>query len=357
MISRLLQFVIFLSVFSSIYFGLNYYVLWRFFGFFDLKRSMFFYLLAIGITLLYPLSMFLGKSFLNIFTKYFYAFAASVFGIIFLSFVVLLIYEVLKFIPGFSGFRAGFILLALIGILSVYAIANPFFVKVNEVDLGLAGLSDDVKIVQLSDVHVGSIRNSGFLRSIVTKVNDIDPDFVVITGDLVDGSAKLHEHMFDPLRNIKAPVYFIAGNHEYYEGLDEVYTLLEKIGLNILRKDKVEVNGIQLVGVEFLSSGTLAGVLENIDLNKDVPSVLLYHIPFEVEAASNHGFDLMLSGHTHNGQIIPFNFLVRTSFKYVKGLHYINGMNLYVSVGTGVWGPPMRLGSRSEITVFNLKAE
>lgn len=340
--SRIIQFTIFFSIFLSIYYMLNFYVLNRFTSLFGLKRNLIFHLVVIIAAVSYILASVLIRNMTNLFTKVLYVIASVYMGILFIAFSVFIIYEIIRLFTPVP--YTHMILSGIIFILSVIALVNAQTVSVKHIDIPLG---KNLTLAQWSDVHVGTINNKPFLDHLVEKTNNLNPDILVITGDLVDGSAKLSPHMFDPLKNLAMPVYFITGNHETYEGIDDVLDTLKGTNVIPLRDKSVTVKGIELIGMDFSSD------LSVIPTSKTkLPKVLLYHHPKHVERVKD--IDLMLTGHTHNGQIVPFNLFVRLEFRYLKGLYDVHGMKLYVSPGTGTWGPPMRLGSRNEITLFNL---
>jgi predicted MPP superfamily phosphohydrolase len=220
-------------------------------------------------------------------------------------------------------------------------------------------------IAQLTDVHVGPTIGRGFLEDVVRKVNALAPDLVVITGDLVDGSvAELREHVA-PLRDLRARdgVYFVTGNHEYYSGADAWIAHLRELGVRVLRNERVALReGLDLAGVD---DWTAAGMLDGHghDLDKALAGrdaaralVLLAHQPKAAPEAARKGVDLVLSGHTHGGQLWPFTYLVHLAQPFVAGLHRLRDTQIYVSRGTGYWGPPMRLAAPAEITRIELVA-
>ncbi len=219
------------------------------------------------------------------------------------------------------------------------------------------------RIVQISDVHVGPTIGKDFIERIVARINELKPDLVAITGDLVDGSvAELEEHVA-PLAKLTARdgVFFVTGNHEYYSGADEWIAHLRKLGVRVLRNEHVTIggeDGFDLAGIDDASSH---GNGHGPDLKKalagrdgDRACVLLAHQPKGIELADALGVDLQLSGHTHGGQMIPWNFLVRLQQPFVAGLHKLLRAQIYVSRGTGYWGPPMRVGAPAEITEIEL---
>jgi hypothetical protein len=211
-------------------------------------------------------------------------------------------------------------------------------------------------IVQLSDVHVGTIRNSGFLTELVRRTNELKPDIVMITGDLIDGSGPVDIHTFAPLNSLKSKTFFTTGNHERYHGVEETLAVLEKSNIDVLRNEVTEYKGVQIVGLDDPDQefGTSIPALKSIKINQSKPAIMMLHRPVGLEEAHDAGIDLQLSGHTHNGQIFPLNLLVKPFFPRINGLYEYKGTYLYTSPGTGTWGPPMRLGSRSEITVIHL---
>jgi predicted MPP superfamily phosphohydrolase len=232
-------------------------------------------------------------------------------------------------------------------------------VKLKGLPAALAGL----RLVQISDVHVGPLLHKEWLQTVVEKIAGLRPDLVVITGDLVDGSVEqLREHVA-PLARLQhsAPrgVYFVTGNHDYYSGADEWSAHLPTLGVRPLRNERVEVApGLDLAGIDDLtdpgsrSGRNLTRALAGRDPQR--PIVLLAHQPKQFLQAAQLGVDLTLSGHTHGGQIFPFTWLVRLQQPFVAGLHALGAAQLYVSRGTGFWGPPLRLAAPAEITLLKL---
>jgi predicted MPP superfamily phosphohydrolase len=223
-------------------------------------------------------------------------------------------------------------------------------------------------IVQLSDVHVGPTIGRRFLERVVEKVNALEPDVVAITGDLVDGSVpRLAPHVA-PLGRLRARhgVFFVTGNHEYYSGAEEWCAHLAGLGVRVLRNERVRIgtegDSYDLAGVDDFAGrhfggghgADIARALAGRDESREV--VLLAHQPRAVVEAERAGVGLTISGHTHGGQIWPFNFLVRLQQPVTSGLARFGRSLVYVSNGTGYWGPPMRLGSPAEITQLVLEA-
>ena len=224
------------------------------------------------------------------------------------------------------------------------------------VPLSSKKLKKPVRFAQISDVHIGS-RTSRFLDIVIQRVNEQNPDFLCITGDFIDQSGITLEKL-KPLAQFKGPIYFCIGNHERYEDLDNIVERLQILGVEVLRNRSLEIDGLQFIGIDDHDNPQqVARVLPFIDVKDDHYSILLYHRPHGLEDAHRHGIDLKISGHTHAGQIVPFHLAVNKVFEYRKGLYQFKDTYLYVNEGTGTWGPTLRLGTRSEITVFELSPE
>lgn len=252
-----------------------------------------------------------------------------------------------------------------------YAFWNGLrFIKTNLVNVELKKLPpelDNLRIAQLTDIHIGPILNGKWLQRVVDRVNALNVDIIVITGDLVDGSvAELGSHVA-PLANLKAKygVFFVTGNHEYYSGVDEWCDYLQSINIKVLRNQhvslKINNSTIDLAGVDDWSSRHFS---EGYNLPKALagrdetnPVILLAHQPISMHDAAKNNVDFQLSGHTHAGQIWPFNYLVYLQQPVSRGLfQYPNSdLQVYVSSGTGFWGPPMRLGTFAEISCISLR--
>jgi predicted MPP superfamily phosphohydrolase len=227
---------------------------------------------------------------------------------------------------------------------------------------------DGLTIVQLTDVHVGPTIRRDFIEHIVEETNAANPDVIAITGDLVDGSVdELREHVA-PLANLRARhgVYFVTGNHEYYSGADAWCEELTRLGIRVLRNERVSIGrdgaSFDLAGIDDHQAAQfgnghgadLPRALAGRDPSREL--VLLAHQPRAVFEAKEHGVGLQLSGHTHGGQIWPWRYMVRLQQPVVSGLAQFGKTLVYVSNGTGYWGPPMRLSAPAEITRVTLSA-
>lgn len=218
-------------------------------------------------------------------------------------------------------------------------------------------LKAPVRFVQITDVHIGS-RNKAFLDRVIARVNREKPDFLCITGDFIDATG-VPESDLIALKSVVGPIYFCIGNHEKYEDVEDILKRLQNLGVNVLiDKAMQHREDIQIIGIDDKEDPLqVEKQLEHIELDDDAFKVLLYHRPRGLEAACEKQIELTLSGHTHNGQIFPFNIAVGQVFNRIKGMYQIGEARQYVSQGTGTWGPTMRLGTLSEITVFEYEPE
>ena len=244
--------------------------------------------------------------------------------------------------------------------------------RVVRVDVPIAGLPsalDGFTIAQLSDVHIGPTIKRPYVDGVVAAVNRLDVDLVAITGDLVDGTVRELAADVAPLAQLRSREgsFFVTGNHEYYSGVVQWLHELRRLGIRVLLNEHVVVRrgGAALVvgGVTDFGAGHFdgthvsdpAGALAGSPADAAV-RIVLAHQPRSAAAAAAAGFDLQLSGHTHGGQFLPWNFLVRLQQPFTAGLHRWRAMWVYTSRGTGYWGPPKRFGAPSEITALRLVA-
>jgi predicted MPP superfamily phosphohydrolase len=243
---------------------------------------------------------------------------------------------------------------------------------VRRVDVPVPGLPaalHGLTIVQITDLHVGATIKRPYIERVVDAVNALEPDIIAVTGDLVDGSVRDLGHHTEPLGRLTARygAYFVTGNHEYYSGVFDWVREMRRLGIAVLLNEHVVVRhaGVPVVvaGITDFSGGyfhashrsdpaaALAGAPSDAGFR-----LLLAHQPRSAFAAAPLGYDLQLSGHTHGGQIFPWKYLVRLQQPYTAGLHRRDALWVYISRGTGYWGPPKRLGAPSEITCLRLVA-
>jgi predicted MPP superfamily phosphohydrolase len=245
-------------------------------------------------------------------------------------------------------------------------------VEIRRVRVRLARLpraQHGLTIVQITDLHVGPTIGRAVVEDVVNRTNALSPDIVAITGDLVDGSVRVLAEAVAPLANLRARhgVFFVTGNHEYFSGADEWVKELSRLGIRVLANERVSIgegdSSFDLGGIEDRSAhqyggltpeGALSRALDGRDAKREL--VLLAHQPRSLLDAAPFAVGLQISGHTHGGQIWPFGLLVRLQQRFWPGLHRYGDAQIYVSRGTGYWGPPMRLAEPAEITHLTLES-
>lgn len=355
-IGKILVFGLFFVIFLSLYISLHWYVLNKVSGFFSFKKTMLVYVVTAILAASFFVATFLMRYSRNWFSRSFYWFGSVWLGGFFILLCLVLISEVFKFFVKAEPTTMGLIILSATILVVVYGIINGSFLKVQEIEIGVPNIRNETRIVQISDVHLGAVNGKEYLSKIVEKTNSLRPDLVFITGDLFDGGVALEKDIVESLENLKAPVYFVIGNHEQYEGLDKVLKLLKESDVKILRNESVIDKGVQIIGIDNTGDKRInfSEILEGLAIDKGKPKILLSHAPSGLEEAHSAGVDLQLSGHTHGGQIFPFNGIVWLFFKKIRGTYEYNGTKLYVSSGAGTWGPPMRIGSSNEIVLIKL---
>ncbi|WP_435827203.1 metallophosphoesterase [Actinoplanes philippinensis] len=220
---------------------------------------------------------------------------------------------------------------------------------------------DGTRLAVVSDIHIGPLTGVDHAQRIVQVINSVNADLVCVVGDLVDGSVAELGRFAAPLAGIESRhgAFFVTGNHEYYSGAEEWVDEVARLGIRPLRNERVAINGLDLAGVNDLSgedhgdAPDFARALGDRDTAR--PVVLMAHQPVAVVEAAPYGVDLQVSGHTHGGQMAPFNLLVKLQQPVVSGLGEVDGVPVYVTNGAGFWGPPVRVGAPPQVTVIELR--
>ncbi|MBN2816127.1 MAG: metallophosphoesterase [Campylobacterales bacterium] len=365
-----LFFVAFLGVFIL----LNMYISKRFIEHLTLSnKSKLYFRIFLIVNLLGIVGYVLGRYYVDIPNWLYFLFSIPI-GVLFLLFCTAIIYDIsrlsLNTLP-LSQTRRNFFKrtldissLTIASGISAKAMLEARFIEIENVDIFINKLKKEYTLVQLSDVHIGGLIDKEFIEEMVERVNKLQADLVVITGDLVDMDiTKIKEPLFALTQlQSKYGTYFIPGNHEYFHNLPEIINELKRLGIIVLENNNLYIGdkdeGFNLAGVYDIF-GYRAGhhfpeLKDALKGVKNAPTILLAHQPKYIEEV-DRGVDLILSGHTHGGQLYPFKFLVGLQQPYISGLHQHNeDLQIYVSKGTGFWGPPMRLGASSEITFIRL---
>ncbi|WP_030440821.1 metallophosphoesterase [Actinoplanes subtropicus] len=221
---------------------------------------------------------------------------------------------------------------------------------------------DGTRLVVVSDIHLGPLAGTHHVGRIVDLINSVKADMVCVVGDLVDGTVAELGRFATPLADIESRygAYFVTGNHEYYSGYAPWVEEVAQLGVRPLRNERVEINGLDLAGVNDLG-GTQYGDAPDFakalgDRDTTRPVVLMAHQPVAARQAAPFGVDLQVSGHTHGGQMAPFNLVVGLQQPVVSGYGDVDGVPVFVTNGAGTWGPPVRVGAPPQVTVIELRA-
>jgi len=389
-----MKFALFLSIILSLLFGMHYAFFRSIICFFNITQPAFRFII-------YALMVLLTFSFISAFlwlhlhgngwAVWFYKFSGAWTGFLIHFLAAVTIIWVIIGIAGLTGFSAHkqfiatVILLAAAGY-SVFGTWSSFHPRVKEISVLIKHLPENWEgrsIVQLSDIHLGHIYGKLFADRIVTRTNSLNPDLVLITGDLFDGVDGPYESFIESINRLDAEhgIFFVTGNHEHYAGIKEVLKILEKTKVRILDNKIVDIDGLQVLGISYPGIRKIEDI-SNLNKHSGTKTtrILMFHTPTNVlknsgDRAKHHvstywrpdtsfalnkqlHVDLQLSGHTHHGQIFPFNFVTRWLFKgYDYGLKRDGDFQIYTTCGTGSWGPPMRSPVRPEIALIRLYKE
>src|SRR5271166_5494437 len=305
----------------------------------------------------------------NVALRAFYRVAAVWLGVLSFLFIAAISSWIVFGLSRLAGLDLNFhrtveILFGAAAVTGLYGVFNAGWTRITRTTVRLANLPDAWRgrtAALISDLHLGHVRNGSFLRRMVTKILKEAPDAIFIAGDLYDGTAIDARSAAEPLNKLSAPhgVYFVAGNHEQFGDDSKYLRAVEAAGVRVLRNEKVEVDGLQIVGVPYrnaVQDEQFACALHGVRLDRNRASILLTHAPDNPQIAEAAGVSLQLSGHTHLGQFIPWSWMARRIYRqFVYGLSRIGKMQVFTSSGAGTWGPPLRLGSNPEIVVLEFE--
>jgi uncharacterized protein len=261
--------------------------------------------------------------------------------------------------PAIAGTLFGVAILA-----SVYGIINGSWIRVKRITVKLphAPQSWRGRVAALvTDTHLGHVRAYGFMRRIVTLLQRLGPDVVFITGDLYDGTKADLDRLVAPWKELSAPfgAYFVTGNHEEFSDPAKYLHAVKRSGVCVLNNEKMTIDGLQIIGVHYRDAGNperFRSILQRAALDPGRASILLAHAPHGLPIAEAEGISLQLSGHTHGGQLFPFTWIASRLYgQYTYGLKQFGSMTVYTSSGAGTWGPPMRIGTQSEIVLIRFE--
>ncbi|MDO9231176.1 MAG: metallophosphoesterase [bacterium] len=364
--------IFFLSLLVAILLGAHWFLYFSFINFFSLsgnsQKILVVFFIFLGISFI--LSSVLSHWNDNIFTRTYYFLSGVWLGILNNFVLSAILIWLIILIGRFFHLDLNPALLAspifvIAFFLSIYGVWNALNPAIKNISVSIPNLPaqwQGKKIIQLSDVHLGHIYREKFIEKIVEKINSEKPEIVVITGDLFDGMDGNLAPIIKPLEDIqtKQGVFFVTGNHETYLGLENTFRMLENSQIKIMHDEVIDAKGLKIIGISYPDRNEKKDVVAILEsLRKDYfgqPNILLFHSPTNISEIKNQGVNLELCGHTHVGQIFPFNLITKLIYHgYDHGLFQMENYTLYTSNGAGTWGPAMRLGNTPEIVVITLQ--
>lgn len=378
---KLINFIIFFSIFLTIYFSVNFYIFIRGWQVIPKESSLrtVYLVLFIFVSASYIFGRFLERLSICSASDVCIWIGSFWLGLMLYLFLAVLLLDIVRAVNHFLPFLPAVLtenyqqtkLIAFIAILvmaSGIVLAghlnslNPRIRELNiEIDKKAA---QPLNIVLVTDIHLGTLISNSRLNRMVQEINRIHPDIVLLGGDIVDEDLEpvIEKNLGETLKAIgsKYGTFAITGNHEYIGGVEAAYRYLEDHNITVLRDRALKIGGFYLAGREDRSIHGFTGkrrkpldrILEGVD--KRYPLILMDHQPFGLREAAANGVDLQLSGHTHHGQLWPFNYITSMIYELSWGYKRIGKSHFYVSCGFGTWGPPVRTGSRPEIVKITL---
>lgn len=308
----------------------------------------------------------LAFRYFNVVVRLFYRIAAAWLGTVNFLFLAACLCWLIYLVAPLVGVRLQRSLLAsavfvLALVASLYGVLNARWIRLKRIKVVLPNLPPSWRgrvAALLSDVHLGHVNALGFMGRIVARLTRLKPDVVFLTGDLYDGTKVDAGLLVSPWKHLSPPygTYFVTGNHEEFSDPARYLDAVRDSGVHVLRNEKVMVDGLQIVGVDYHDSAhaeRFRAVLESAAIEPGRASILLSHSPHALSIPEKAGISLQLSGHTHGGQVFPFTWFTRRIFgPYIYGLQRFGRMLVYTTTGAGTWGPPMRVGADPEIVLI-----
>ncbi len=318
-------------------------------------------LAVLGLSFIF--SLLLGIKFYNIFTRTYYLISMIWMGFLGYFFIASVLYILeISYLNGPSRFSA-LILFGVVIIIGTYGVFHAKKIYIKKINVKIPKLPSlwvGKKVVWISDLHIGQINGKKYVQEVVNKIKNISPDILFIGGDFFDGSISEEVlNCISPFRQLEIPlgIYFVAGNHESYQDSELFFDKIKEMGIIILDNEKKIIDNLQIIGVNFTDTAkenNFRKVLNDLKIEKEIPSILLKHEPKYIKVAEEAGVSFQISGHTHQAQQWPFKYIAYFTYgRFTYGLKKLKNMQVYTSSGVGTWGPPMRVGTNSEIVIFN----
>jgi predicted MPP superfamily phosphohydrolase len=359
---------IFVTVFLTVLMAANWFVCATWNHFLEMTPAPAWETIFPGLTLAFVATTFLGRRYSSFGVRMLYRISAVWLGVLNFSFIAACAAWIVSaagmFLPFYFEPKAiaetffGAAMLA-----SIYGLVNANRLRVTHITMNLPNLPSawhGHSVALVTDLHLGSVRGTRFANRVVAKLQGLQPDAVFISGDMFDGPEANPDGLVAPWKKLSVPagIYFVTGNHEEFADRAELLSAVQRTGIRILNNEKVDVHGLQIVGVHDGEAGDprqFRALLRQADLEGSRASILLAHQPSNLVIAEEAGISLQLSGHTHGGQIWPWTRVAaRVHGRYNHGLNRFGKLMVYTSSGAGTWGVPMRVGTKSEIVLIHL---
>lgn len=376
---RLTSFLIFFSIVLLIYGSVNYYIFARGLQAFSINASMRKWYIAIFwvVAACFITGSIMERTVSSALSEWIYRIGSFWMAYMLYLFLAVFIIDLVRmanyffhFLPEFTQimkFKLGIAILSLASVIVIAGHINALWVNVREIPLEIhkkVSGNHEVKVMMASDIHLGALLREHREKKLLEIAREQKPDLVLLCGDLVDGEIApvLRKNLGKHIQEIETPlgVYAILGNHEYIGGYEKTLPYLKSINIKVLIDSVVTLpNGIQLIGRNDRSARganqpkPLSELMTSV--NPEYPVIVMNHQPFNLGEASAANVDLHLSGHTHHGQMWPFNYITKAIFELSWGYLKKENTHFYVSSGYGTWGPPVRTGNRPEVVIFKLK--
>ena len=378
--------IIFFTVFFGVYFAANYYIFIR--GWQTLPDIMFLKSIYISLFILFVFAFIIGRFTdhisLTVLNHFFIWIGSFWLGAMLYFFLTVLVVDLIKlsnygfhFLPiqetnvySKIKFLALIVSIGITAMLLFFGFINANKTRITRLEIHTDKIISDketLKIVAVTDIHLGTLIGKGRLIKLTELVNKQNPDIIILAGDILDEiqTPILHENIGEPLRKLYAPMgtFAITGNHEYIGGINRAVKYIESLGIRLIRDTSIEIGDkLVLIGREDKDIKRFTGksrktkeeLMANIDISKFL--VLLDHQPFELQKTVDLKIDLQISGHTHHGQLWPFNYITDAVYELSYGFLKKGSTHFYVSSGFGTWGPPIRIGTIPEIAVITIKS-
>lgn len=379
---RLSEQIIFFGIVFTVYAAVNFYILRRAVTVVPDNYRNLFVIISVSIILSYIIGRFLENYFLNHITDFLVWLGSFWIAIMFYLFLILILVDLVRLVnyvipffptiikenPEKTKRLAAIIISIFITIMVAGGFINTKLFYIKKINLNVykdAGKLTTLNIVAASDLHLGTINGNHFAWRVVENINSLNPDIVLLAGDIVDEDIApiIRENVGETLKllNAKYGVYAVTGNHEYIGGINDAVNYLVNHNINLLRDSVVLIDSsFYIAGRDDLSIARFAGGKRKslseivVGIDKSKPIIMMDHQPFNLNQAQENGIDLQISGHTHHGQLWPLNYITKMIYEISWGYKFIAGTHYYVSSGIGGWGPPVRLGSRPEIVNIKL---